>query len=276
MNSIRVGESLLDLTLPKVMGILNVTPDSFYDGGRFQNLEAAVSQVDLLIEDGATIIDIGAFSSRPGAKMISEQEEIDRLLPIVEEINKNYPKLIISIDTYRSEVVKAVAQVRPFIVNDITGFEKDDNLLETISKLDLPYILMHMQGMPSNMQDKPEYDNVIMSILDFFSLKISQLRQSGIQQILIDPGFGFGKTLDHNYRILKKLKVFQLHELPVLVGLSRKSMIYKPLQISPENALNGTTALHMLALNNGAKIIRAHDVKEAVQTVKLYSLLTEA
>lgn len=271
MDYINVGGQLLDLRFPIPMGILNVTPDSFYDGGSFSKVDDAMGRVAQMIEEGAQIIDIGGFSSRPTAKMISEEEELNRIIPVIAEIKKQFPKAILSVDTYRSKVVQSVLKYTDFIVNDITAGSKDETLFEVVSANNLPYILMHMQGSPENMQLNPSYEkSVTAELLDFFAKGIFELKQKDIHQLIIDPGFGFGKQIEHNYELLKKLNVFNIYELPIMVGLSRKSMIHKALEIDAKDALNGTTALHMAALLNGAKILRVHDVKEAVQTIKLY------
>lgn len=270
INSIQVGGQILTLERPLVMGILNVTPDSFFDGGQYNNIEKSLMKVEQMKNDGAQIIDIGGFSSRPNAKMISAQEELNRILPIIKQVVASFPDLIISVDTYRSEVVESIAKHTAIIVNDITAGEKDPTLFECVSDLGFPYVLMHMQGSPENMQDKPDYEDVCFDILNFFSQKINKLRSNGINDIILDPGFGFGKSIKHNYTILKDLKLFTMFDLPVLSGLSRKSMIYKVLKTNPKAALNGTTALHWQALMQGSSILRVHDVKEAFETITLF------
>jgi len=270
MNHLNVGGKLLNLSSPKVMGILNVTPDSFFDGGKYNSIEEALSQVKSMIDDGAQIIDIGGFSSRPSAKLISVDEELKRILPIVKEVTNQFPKIILSVDTYRSKVVDKVATITSFIVNDITASSQDSNLFNSVSYQGLPYVLMHMQGIPEKMQNDPRYVNVSGDVLDFFAKAIYKLKEKNINQLILDPGFGFGKTVDHNFELLKNINLFNIYDLPVLAGISRKSMIYKVLDNDAKDALNGTTALHMCALINGAKILRAHDVKEAVETITLY------
>lgn len=265
---------LIDLSIPKVMGILNVTPNSFYDGGKFVVETAIVIQVEKMLFEGATFIDIGASSSKPKAEFVSEKEEIDRIAPVVELILKHFPETFLSIDTYRSEVARICIENGAAIINDISAGSLDDKMLETVAKYGVPYIMMHMKGTPENMQNLTNYDNIVKEILFYFSEKVSKARSFGIHDLIIDPGFGFAKTLDQNYEILQKLELFQIVELPLLVGFSRKSMIYKSLETIPENALNGTTVLNTVALTKGAKILRVHDVKEAMECVKLYEKLS--
>lgn len=267
---INCNSTILDLSTPKVMAILNVTPDSFYDGNNYVNESSISSKIDELIMNGADIIDIGAMSSKPGAKEISVAEEIGRLKPALKYLNSLSSTPIISIDTYRSDVIKYAVDQGAHILNDISGGAFDKDLLATVASLKIPYILMHMQGTPEHMQDAPQYKNVSFEILKFFIQKIRTLDEFGINDLLIDPGFGFGKTIEQNYQLLRNLSVFKVLDLPILVGLSRKSMIYKELNITPDAALNGTTALHMLALSNGAKVLRVHDVKEANECIKLH------
>ena len=265
---------LLDLSEPKVMGILNLTPDSFFDGGRyFANIDDALRQTEQMLLAGASIIDIGGMSSRPGAKLISVAEELQRVLPTIEAIHKNFPQAILSIDTVRSEVARQAVAAGASIVNDISAGNFDDKLLETVADLQVPYILMHLKGKPETMQHKPVYENIVLEMVDFFQEKLEKINALGIRDVVIDMGFGFGKTLEHNYEILRQLQDFQLFDLPILVGISRKSMIYKYLNIKPEDALNGTTALHTFALLKGCQILRVHDVKEAVEVVKLVEML---
>ena len=265
---------LLDLSEPKVMGILNLTPDSFFDGGRyFANIDDALRQTEQMLLAGASIIDIGGMSSRPGAKLISVAEELQRVLPTIEAIHKNFPQAILSIDTVRSEVARQAVAAGASIVNDISAGNFDDKLLETVADLQVPYILMHLKGKPETMQHKPVYENIVLEMVDFFQEKLEKINALGIRDVVIDMGFGFGKTLEHNYEILRQLQDFQLFDLPILVGVSRKSMIYKYLNIKPEDALNGTTALHTFALLKGCQILRVHDVKEAVEVVKLVEML---
>jgi dihydropteroate synthase len=262
---------LIDFEIPKVMGILNITPDSFYDGGKFTNLNEITLQIDRLIENGTDIIDIGAYSSRPGATHISLDEEMRRLKPVFELINKSYPNLIISVDTFRAKIAAwAVQDYGIAIINDISSGEMDEQMFETIAQLQVPYIIMHMQGTPLSMQQNPSYNDVVVDIIKYFSEKIEKLKKLGVHDIIIDPGFGFGKTIDHNFQMLNHLDEFKIFSLPILAGLSRKSMIYKHLNCNPEQALNGTAVLNTIALTKGADILRVHDALEAKQTINLY------
>ena len=268
---------LIDLTKPKIMGILNLTPDSFYDGGVFNNSDRALAQTEKMLLEGATFIDVGGASSKPGAVEISIDEELARVLPIIEEIQKRFPEAIISIDTYRSVVAQQAVATGAAIVNDISGGNLDAKMLGTVGALGgVPYIAMHMQGKPQNMQDNPSYDNVLVEMRSFFAAKIDEAHKVGIHDIIIDPGFGFGKTLDHNYSLLKNLSSMQMDGIPMLIGLSRKSMIHKLLEIEAADALNGTTVLNTIALQQGAQILRVHDVKEAQQAIHLIEKLTYA
>jgi dihydropteroate synthase len=262
---------LTDLTTPKIMGILNLTPDSFYDGGLYNNTDRALAQKMLL--EGATFIDIGGASSKPGAVEISTDEELARVLPVIEEIHKIFPETIISIDTYRSDVAKLAVAAGAAMVNDISGGKLDAKMLKTVGALGVPYIAMHMQGTPQNMQEKPSYDNIMTEIRSFFAAKIDAAHKAGIHDVIIDPGFGFGKTLEHNYSLLKNLSSIKMNGIPLLIGVSRKSMIYKLLQAEVTEALNGTTVLNTVALQQGAQILRVHDVKEAHQAVQLIEKL---
>jgi dihydropteroate synthase len=263
---------LLDLRTPIVMGVLNVTPDSFFAGSRVADEKAILMAAERMITEGSSILDIGGMSSRPGAEIIDEAEEMQRVLPAIEAIHKRFPQAIMSIDTIRASVAKASIEAGASIVNDISAGNLDEKMFVTVSKLNIPYILMHMKATPKTMQLATNYDDISLDILDFFIEKIGQLRSLGVKDIVVDVGFGFGKTLEQNYELLRKLHVFKILECPLLVGVSRKSMIYKALDIKAENALNGTTAANMLALMNGAKILRVHDVKEAVETVKIFKL----
>lgn len=268
--TINCGGELLDLSKPKIMGILNITPDSFFDGERYSTKEKILFQVNKMINDGSDILDIGAYSSRPGAKDISIAEELNRLCPVLETIRNEYPDIILSVDTFRSEAAKKVVEdFNVNIINDISAGELDDNMFETIAKLNVTYILMHMKGVPDNMQENPKYNNVIKEVIDYFAVKIKKLKLLGVNDLIIDPGFGFGKALEHNYQLLKYLDDFRIFELPILVGISRKSMINKLLEILPEEALNGTSVLNTLSIINGANILRVHDVKEANESIKL-------
>ncbi|MFK7782253.1 dihydropteroate synthase [Psychroserpens sp.] len=251
------------------MGILNVTPDSFYDGGRFRNSSAVMRQVDQMLEEGATFIDVGAYSSKPNADHISEPEELERILPIVDLLIKNFPEVKLSIDTFRSEVAKQCIEAGACMINDISAGHLDDKMLKTVAILKVPYIMMHMRGNPKTMQQQTEYDDLVKDIIFYFSERINKARTLGIHDLIIDPGFGFAKTLEQNYELLNKLELFKMTDLPVLAGLSRKSMIYKTLESSAEKALNGTTVLNTIALQKGASILRVHDVKEALECIKL-------
>ena len=266
---------ILDLSEPIVMGILNITPDSFYVGSRIQNIDDAIARTEKMISEGATFIDIGAMSSRPGAKFVSVEEELKRLLPIFTGLRNEFPDIFFSVDTFRSEVASQVLEEGADIINDISAGTIDPKILDIVAKHKTPYIFMHMKGTPMNMQDNPQYRNVTEEILKFTINKIRYFRLSGIEQLICDPGFGFGKTLDDNYRLLNELEVFGIFEVPLLAGISRKSMIYKFLNISPEDSLNATSALHMITLQKGTKILRVHDVKEAVEVVKLYNKIKE-
>lgn len=267
---INVNGRLLDLSTPQVMGVLNVTPDSFYSGCRAQTDEAIADRARQILEEGASIIDIGAYSSRPNCVDISPEEELSRLQYALKILNEVYPDAIISVDTFRASVAEVcVKEYGVAIINDISGGEMDKNMFDTVIDLQVPYIMQHMQGTPQNMQDSPHYDNLMRETFLYFSEKIQTLHDRGLNDIILDPGFGFGKTLDHNYELLSHLEEFKIFELPILVGLSRKSMITKLLDIPTTEALNGTTVANTIALMKGADIIRVHDVKEAVQAVKI-------
>lgn len=265
---------LVDLTTPKVMGILNVTPDSFFDGGKYKEEKEILTKVETMLADGATFIDIGAYSSRPKADFVSEAEEISRIQPIVALVIQHFPDTLISIDTFRSEVARVAIENGAALINDIAAGNLDTNMFSVIAKHKVPYIMMHMRGTPKTMQDFCQYDDLVKDILFYFSEKIAEARSWGINDIIVDPGFGFSKTLEQNYEILQKLELFKILELPILVGVSRKSMIYKTLETSAANALNGTTVLNTLALTKGANILRVHDVKEAMESLKLMSLMS--
>ena len=262
---------LVDLSTPKVMGILNVTPNSFFDGGKYKNEIEILSQVEKMLLDGATFIDIGAYSSKPNAEFVSEQEEISRIVPVVDLVLKHFPETIVSIDTFRSEVAKASIESDAAIINDISAGNLDDKMLEIIAKYNVPYIMMHMRGNPQTMQTLTDYDDIVKEMLFYFSEKVAMARSFGINDLIIDPGFGFAKTITQNYEVFQKMELFNILELPLLVGISRKSMIYKTLDTTIENALNGTTVLNTLALTKGAKILRVHDVKEAMECVTLFN-----
>ncbi|MBL7810085.1 MAG: dihydropteroate synthase [Saprospiraceae bacterium] len=265
---------LLDLSNPIVMGILNLTPDSFFDGGQYTHVDAILRQAEKMLQEGASLLDLGGASSRQGAAEVPEAEEMRRVLPAVAGILQRFPEAILSIDTWRASVAEAAIDAGAHIINDISGGALDANMFATAGKLQAPYILMHMQGTPQTMQQQPHYEDVVTEVLDYFIEKTARLRASGVKDIVLDPGFGFGKTVEHNYTLLKHLHVFEsVLGLPVLAGLSRKSMICKPLGISPENALNGTTAVHMVALQQGARILRVHDVREAMEVIRLWPLV---
>lgn len=273
---INCNGKILDLSYPVVMGILNVTPDSFFDGGRYLDETAILRQSEKMLQEGATILDIGGASTRPGAHEVDEREEMQRVIPSIALILKHFPDTLISVDTWRASVASAAVDAGAGIVNDVSAGNLDPNMFQSVAGLDVPYILMHMQGSPDTMQKHPHYEDVVTEVLDFFIRRIEKLRGLGVKDIVIDPGFGFGKTVAHNYALLKHLHVFRnVLGLPVLVGLSRKGMICKPLRIKPENALNGTSALHMVALQQGACILRVHDVREAVEVIKLWELLRD-
>jgi len=269
-RTLNLNGNLIDLSSPVVIGILNVTPDSFYDGGIYTTESAIVKRAGEIIEEGGSFIDIGAMSTRPGAKEISLHEELDRLLPAIRAVKKEFPSASLSVDTYRSEVVKAVySETGDFIVNDISGGTFDPGMFEVVANLHLPYILMHTKGKSESMQQSPVYDDVVKELILFFSAQVQKLKLLGVCDIIIDPGFGFGKTSAHNYELLNRLDSFKIFELPIMVGLSRKAMICRELNITPDESLNGTTILNTLALAGGCDILRVHDVKEAVEAVEL-------
>jgi dihydropteroate synthase len=267
--TINCNGKLIDLTIPKVMGILNLTPDSFYDGGKYSSQKEILLHTEKMLIEGASFIDIGAYSSRPGARDISEDEELKRVLPNIEIIVREFPEILISIDTFRSKVADRCVSAGACMVNDISGGNLDENMFDTISKLQVPYIIMHMQGTPQTMQKNIMYENLINDILYFLSEKISQLKILDVNDIIIDVGFGFGKTLDQNYELLQKLDLFKSLDLPILTGISRKSMLYKYLDINVVESLNATTTANTLAILQGANVLRVHDVKEAVEAVKI-------
>ena len=270
MFSLNCKGKLLLIEKPLVMGILNITDDSFYAGSRLQNIEAIKNKATQMMDEGADIIDIGAQSTRPGSARISAEEELKKLLPAIEMLTGLFPEILISIDTYHSKVAKETIEAGAAIINDISAGEMDKNMLETAGSLGVPYIAMHMKGVPETMHEDTNYEDVTKQILDFFINKIADCKRAGIKDLIIDPGFGFGKNINQNLLLLKNISVFKMLEKPILAGLSRKSTIYKTLHISPEESLNGTTVLHTLALQNGASILRVHDVKEAKETVTLW------
>lgn len=262
---------LIDLSTPKVMGILNCTPDSFYDGGKFKDEATILNQIEKILFEGATFVDVGAYSSRPGAEFVSEIEETKRLLPVVSLILKHFPKTILSIDTFRSQVAKQAIENGAALINDISAGNLDEKMMQTVGKLKVPYIMMHMKGTPKTMQSLANYDSIIKEMLYYFAEKVALAKTWGVSDLIIDPGFGFAKTLQQNYEVLQKMELFKLVELPILAGISRKSMIYKVLETSAQESLNGTTVLNTIALQKGAAILRVHDVKEAVECIKLNS-----
>jgi dihydropteroate synthase len=274
-STINCKGKLIDLSEPIIMGILNVTPDSFFDGGKYDNVKAMLNQAEKMIINGATIIDVGGMSSRPGAQIISVKEELSRVVPIIEQIKVHFPNVIISIDTVQAKVARQSVIAGASIINDISAGRIDDQMFNTVAELNVPYILMHMQGEPKNMQQHPKYKDVTNNVLEFFIEKIGKLRELGVKDIILDPGFGFGKTTQHNYQLLQKIAIFKILDLSLLVGVSRKSMIYKILNSTPDEALNGTTVLNTLALERGAKILRVHDVKEAQETITLWKQLNQ-
>ncbi|HOV83302.1 MAG TPA: dihydropteroate synthase [Paludibacteraceae bacterium] len=269
---LKLNQQLFDLSSPLIMGIINVTPDSFYKGSRFTTEKAILHAVDKILENGGNIIDIGGFSTRPSAEIISEEEEIYRLSKALEIILKKYPQTVISIDTFRAKVARyMVENFQVAMINDVSGGTLDDQMFETIADLKVAYVLMHMRGTPQTMQQLTDYEDVVTEVFQFLQKRLAQLRSLGVTDVIIDPGFGFAKTIQQNYQLLKKLSYFKELGAPILAGLSRKSMIYKLLNITPDEALTGTIAVNMLALIGGASILRVHDVKEAMQTIKIFN-----
>ena len=268
--NINIRGKLFDLSKPKVMGILNLTPDSFYDGGVHNEINNIENHVNKMVEDGMDILDIGGYSSKPGAKNISVDEEITRVIPILKHIRKIFPDLVISIDTFRSKIASTSLDEGADIINDISGGTLDKNMMSVVAKNNCPYILMHMQGNPQNMQNDPSYENVTLEIIQYLAQRIKIAHDNNIVDLIVDPGFGFGKTLEHNFEILNNLEKFNVLDTPILAGFSRKSMIYKTLKTSSEKALNGTSSLNTIALTKGAKILRVHDVKEAKECIILH------
>ncbi len=276
MYSINCKGKLLSFEEPLVMGIMNATPDSFYEGNLQHGPDDWLAMAAKMIKDGAAILDIGGQSTRPGSNRISSAEELARVIPVIETIHRHFPGIFISIDTYRSIVAKAAVEAGASMVNDISGGNMDKAMIPTVAALKCPYICMHMQGTPENMQKEPLYENVVTTVLDFFIAKLEECRKAGINDIIIDPGFGFGKTIAHNFQLLQHLSVFSVTGKPVLAGLSRKSTIYKTLGVSAADALNGTTVLNSIALLNGASLLRVHDVKEAREAVLLFTAYKKA
>lgn len=272
-QSILCGNKLLDLTYPVVMGVINVTPDSFHSGSRYDTVDAALQQAVGMYEAGASIIDVGGMSSRPGAEIITMGKELDRVLPVIRKLHDELPEVILSIDTVHGEVAEACIQSGAHIINDISGASIDSRIVSIATKYKCPYVLMHMIGTPDNMQSLAEYDDVTMEVLAYMSNHIRSLRSVGIHDIIVDPGFGFAKMDTHNFQLMNQMSSLQMLDCPILVGVSRKSTIQRTLGVQAQDALNGTTALHMYLLERGANILRAHDVKEAVETVKLWKAL---
>ena len=271
--NINCGGKLIDLTKPKIMGILNVTPDSFYDGGKFLNSDKYLMQVEKMLNEGATFIDIGGMTSKPGSKEIPVSEELSRVIKAVENVSNKFPKAIISVDTYRSEVAEESVNSGAQIINDISGGSFDNKMFNTIAKLNVPYIIMHINERPETMQQNPEYEDILFEIGYYFSKKVFKARAAGINDIIIDPGFGFGKELDDNYKILKNLNALMVENIPMMIGVSRKSMIYKKLKITSEQSLNGTTCVNTVGLIQGVNILRVDDVKEAKQCIDIVNSL---
>ena len=272
-KTLNVSGKLIDLSTPKVMGILNVTPDSFFDGGRFTDKKLALGHASQMLEEGADFIDVGGVSTRPGASYLTEEEESSRVLPVISLLAKSLPDTILSADTFRSSTARRAVEAGASIINDISGGGQDPLMFETVASLKVPYILMHMRGTPETMTSLTNYDNLVKDIIDYFHSRIKALRDLGVKDIILDLGFGFAKTPDQNFELLNQLDYFRILGLPILAGLSRKSLIWKTLGTTPEDALNGSTALHAIALSKGASLLRVHDVKEAVECVRLISRL---
>ena len=269
--SLNLGGSIMDLSRPRVMGIINATPDSFYDGSRVPEPAQAIEKAREMIEQGVDILDVGAVSTRPGSQEISETEELERLSPVLEALREAFPDFPVSVDTWRASVARTVKERFEIqLINDISAGTLDPDMFPTMAQLGIPYIIMHMQGTPPNMQDDPAYENVVDEVLQFFAERVYKLSLLGVNDIVIDPGFGFGKTLEQNYMLLGQFDSFKMLELPLMAGISRKSMIYKLLESEPDDALNGSTAAHMAVLLKGARLLRVHDVKAAVETVKIF------
>ncbi len=275
-RTINCGGKIINLSTPVVMGIINITPDSFYDGGRYKSIWEILKLAEKMLYEGAFILDLGAVSSRPGAKLVEPGEEQKRILPVLESILKNFSSAVISVDTYNSSTASAVIENGAHMINDVSAGNFDAKMFDTVARYNVPYVMMHIKGKPENMQKNPVYDDLIEEIFFYFSQKIEKLHKSGVRDIIIDPGFGFGKTVDHNYELLKKLDYFKIFKVPVMVGLSRKSMINRVLGIQPDDALNGTTVLNAIALTKGADILRVHDVKQAVEAIRLIEKYRQA
>ena len=272
--TVNAGGKLIDLSSPKVMGIINITPDSFYAESRKNGITDVLQQAEKMLADGAAFLDIGAYSSRPGATDISVQEETDRLLPVVEAIASTFPGAVISIDSFRAKVAEDAIHAGAHIINDISGGQLDEDMFTTVARLQVPYILMHMKGNPQTMQQLANYEDVFAEVYDYFVKKIYQLRQLGVHDIILDPGFGFAKKPEHSYALMNRMQEFNILQLPILAGISRKKMIYSILNTTADEALNGTTALNTIALMKGAGILRVHDIKQAVEAVKIYNAVT--
>lgn len=270
--TLECGYLELDLSVPAVMGILNVTPDSFFDGGKFMDVESAIIRTEQMVEQGATIIDLGAASSRPGAVQPTMEEEWARLRPVLEEIRGIFPSVVLSVDTWRSEIARRAVESGINMINDISGGQMDDRMFAVMGQLNAAYVCMHMKGTPETMQKYIHYNDVVKEVREYFTNSLSKLSRAGVNNVIIDPGFGFGKEVHHNYQLMRELETFHSFHKPVLVGVSRKSMITRLFGVSKEEALNGTTALHMVALQKGANILRVHDVKEAMECVKIFSM----
>ncbi len=268
-KTLNVRGRLIDLSEPKIMGILNVTPDSFYDGFKYTDEASILKQVEKMVSEGADFIDVGGNSTRPGAEIISEEEELNRVLPTIKSIFKNFPNTVISVDTFRAIVAAQAIEAGASIINDISGGDLDPKMFQTIASVQVPYILMHMKGTPQTMMKEVTYENLLKEIIDYFHQKISKLQSLGVKDIIIDPGFGFAKTVDQNFDLLDKLDRFEILGKPIMVGLSRKSMIWRTLKANPGGALNGTTVLNTIALTKGASILRVHDVREAKEVIQL-------
>lgn len=264
---------LINLSTPKVLGILNVTPDSFYDGGTYKDENAILNQAEKMLADGATFIDIGGYSSKPGAEFVSEEDELKRVVPTIQLILKHFPETLISVDTFRSNVARQAVKSGAAIVNDISAGKLDDKMMTTVGHLGVPYLMMHLRGTPKTMQQLTDYDDLIKDVLSYFAERIAEAHKAKINDIIIDPGFGFAKTMEQNYKLLNHFELFKITDKPLLAGVSRKSMIYKTLNTTSKAALNGTTALHMVALQKGATLLRVHDVKEAMECITLFNQL---
>ncbi|MGG5902059.1 dihydropteroate synthase [Sphingobacterium daejeonense] len=269
-QSIKIGSKLMTFETPKVMGILNLTPDSFFDGGKHSSLESAMLHAEKLIAEGADMIDIGAYSSRPGAQEISAQEEMDRAIPFIEAIHQSNPNVVLSIDTFRADVAESCVQAGVHIINDISGGTLDENMFETVARLQVPYILMHMRGTPATMQQLTDYEDVVNDVAESLGHQVSKLRDLGVRDIILDPGYGFAKTIDQNYELLMRVNELHYFGLPILGGISRKSMLYKKIGLKPNEVLPGTIALNTLLLERGVQILRVHDVKEAKQLIDIF------